>query len=321
MLGGVHLRRILVTGLLPLTAFLIAACGGEATPAPTATSTPLPTRGPTPTMAVAATSTPTSEAPGGSTPAEARYVWEFSTVDDNGIKPNLAIGQAGEPHVAYMLEAMPGFVKHAVLGPSGWDISTVSEGYFYGPLDIKVDEGGAPHIAWHNHDDEDGAYAVLTDGRWEVQGIDHSGHDGWDPTLAIDFEGRPHSVSIDPSQFGSRSSIEYATVDEGAWKVEDVGSGPVPYEFGTGIILDLQGRPQVVWFDEESTALKHAVKDGGKWDISTIDDDGDVGRFPSLVMDQSGQPICYLLRAGNQQRKVYQARTLGRQPVGYPAHR
>ena len=297
-------------GLLSLTVFIIAACGGEATPAPTATSTPLPTRGPTPTITVAATPTPPPEAPGDSSPAEAKYTWEFSTVDDNGIKPTLAIGGGGEPHIAYMLEAMPGFVNHGVLGPSGWDISTVSEGYFYGPLDIKVDEEGAPHVVWHNHDNEDGAYAILVDGRWDVQGIDHPGHDGWDPTLAIDSEGRPHYASIDPSQSG----IEYATVDEGAWKVEEVGSGPVPYEFGTGIILDPQGRPHVVWFDEESAALKHAVKDAGEWDISTIDGDGDVGRFPSLVMDSLGNPaVTYYERVTSSEGHIKYARWDGSQ--------
>ena len=75
-------------------------------------------------------------------------------------------------------------------------------------MDIKVDAQGRPHIAWHNHDEEDQAYAVLLDGGWSVETLPHEGHHGWDNTLAIDSVGLPHTITIDPSQFGSESGIE-----------------------------------------------------------------------------------------------------------------
>ena len=234
-------------------------------------------------------STPTPTPPSRTTAA--RYDWEVSTVDDNGAKPSLAVDSEGAPHIAFILEAMPGFVKHAVLDSDRWNISTVSTGYFYGPLDIQVDEQGVPHISWHNHDRENEAYAALVGGRWEVQDIAHPGHDGWDNNLALDSRGRPHTISIDPSQFGSQSGVEYATFDGESWEVEEVGSGPVAYEFGTGIALDSQDRPHVVWFDDSDKDLKDAVKDGGVWNISTIDSEGDVGRFASLALDKQGNPI------------------------------
>ena len=127
-----------------------------------------------------------------------------------------------------MLEAMPGFVNHAVLTAGAWDISTVATGYFYGPLSIAVDQSGTPHIPWHNHDQEDEAYGVLSDGQWATQIVHHDGHDGWDNSLALDSAGRPHTASIDPSQFGSQSGVEYATFDGSSWSVEEVGSGPSP---------------------------------------------------------------------------------------------
>ena len=190
-----------------------------------------------------------------------------------------------------MLEAMPGFVNHAVLDAGAWDISTVSTGYFYGPLDIRVDDRDMPHIAWHNHDKENEAYALLVEGEWQVHDVDHPGHDGWDNSLALDSQGRPHTVSIDPSQFGSRSGIEYATFDGETWTVEKVGSGPVPYEFGTGVALDSRDRPHLVWFDESQEDLKFATKEDGAWEISIVDSDGDVGRFPTVVLDSQGNPV------------------------------
>ena len=80
------------------------------------------------------------------------FIWEISTVDDNGAKPSLAVNRDGVPHTAFMLEAMLGFVKHALLGDAGWDITTIAEGYFYGPLDIELDWAGDPGISRHNHD-------------------------------------------------------------------------------------------------------------------------------------------------------------------------
>ena len=207
------------------------------------------------------------------------------------------------------MEANPGFVKHAVLDSNGWRISSVSTGYFYGPLDTRVDEQGVPHISWHNHDAEDGAYAVLADGKWEVLNINHPGHDGWDINLAIDSRGRPHTISIDPSQFGSLSGVEYATFDGESWKVDEVGSGPIPYEFGTGIALDSQGRPHAVWFDSSTDDLKYAIKDNGAWNLSTVDSEGDVGLFPSLALDKQGNPvISYYERIGDSEGYIKFAR-------------
>jgi len=297
----VNVKRIWTLGIGSVVGiFLFVACGASAT------STLVPT--PVPTPAPAATAAPGSGQTGVATPSPAAslgdaestqasaetangYVWQVSTVDDNGAKPSLAVDADGVPHIAYLLEDMPGFVKHAVIQGDGWDISTVATGYFYGPLDIEVDRDGAPHISRHNHDEENEAYAVFTDGEWVVHDVDHPGHDGWDNNVALDSQGLPHTISIDPSQFGSDSGVEYASFDGESWSVEEVGSGPTPYEFGTGIALDSQDRPHVVWFDSGDKSLKYAVKEGGSWTISTVDSEGDVGRYPSLALDGQDNPV------------------------------
>ena len=52
-----------------------------------------------------------------------------------------------------MLESMPGFVKNTVRNGDSWDITTVSEGYYYGPLDLVIDQDGVPHVTYHDHQD------------------------------------------------------------------------------------------------------------------------------------------------------------------------
>ena len=286
-----------------------AACVGEAaTVAPTTTPLSTPTQSATPiaTDATDATVPPAKDttAPQPTNPATevsaSGRVWEISTVDTQGAKPSVAIAPDGTPHVAFILEAEPGFLKHAVLADGGWTVSTVATGYFYGPLDLAMDDDGKPHISWHNHDTENEGYAVLKDGEWQISDVAHPGHDGWDNNIAVDSTGTPHTVSIDPSQFGSDSGVEYATLSGGAWRVEEVGSGAVPYEFGTDIAMDSQDKPHLVWFDDSSKDLKYAVRTDGSWTISTVDSDGDVGRFPSLAIDGGDLPsISYFERTGN----------------------
>ena len=317
-----HLRILgisLVVGL-----FTVAACS-SADPTPTTTpanaaapageTIPTPAEAPDPTPAdspdrvPAATATEQTQTDSSLPAAATAYSWEITTVDENGAKPSLAVDADGTPHIAYMLEATPGFVKHAVLDSGAWRTSTISTGYFYGPLDIQVDQQGVPHISYHNHDLENEAYAVLDNGQWVVQDVDHPGHDGWDNNLALDSTGAPHTVSIDPSQFGSSSGVEYATLNGGSWTVEEVGSGAVPYEFGTGIALDSRDRPHLVWFDASDKDLKYAFKDGGRWFISTVDSEGDVGRYPSLVVDKTDNPsISYYERISESEGYIKIAR-------------
>ena len=163
------LKRKWTMGIIATVSVLIlAACGGESTPtSPIAPWADLVS----PTVAAQtriAIPTGVADIPVGSTvtslpPAQetvpvssddsSSFLWEISTVDDNGAKPSLAVNRDGVPHIAFMLEAMPGFVKHALLGDTGWDITTIAEGYFYGPLDIELDRAGDPSIPWHNHDE------------------------------------------------------------------------------------------------------------------------------------------------------------------------
>ena len=197
-------KRNWTIGILSVVAaFIFAACGGSSAPTATPSSTSTFAATSPPTAAAEPTEAPSSESAAGAPATDARFIWEFSNVDDAGAKPSLAVDPQGVPHIAYILEANPGFVKHAILGPDGWDISTVSTGYFYGPLDIKIDQKGVPKISWHNHDTENEAFAQLEDGSWVVHDVKHPGHDGWDNNLALDSQGRPHTILLTPNSSGA----------------------------------------------------------------------------------------------------------------------
>ena len=272
-------------------ALIAVACGGSASPAATAiqpTSTPVATTAPSaPPSPPESTAEPTSPP----TIGTARYTWEVSEVDGDGAKPSIAVDASGTPHIAFMSEDRPDFVKSAILNNGSWELSTVTTGYLYGPLDIELDSDGTPHVVWHNHDNEDGSHARLESGAWVNTDIPSSGHDGWDINVGIDSVGSAHVLSVDPSQFGSQNGLEYATFDGQTWTVETVGTGPLPYEFGNSLAIDSQDRPHIVWFDDQGQDLKYALRDSGGWAISTVDSAGDVGRYPSLALDQNDNPV------------------------------
>ena len=283
-LGGIGI-------IIGVIALLALACGGDDTPSPTAiqpTSSPVATTAPNAATATQESVTGTTTPP--ATGAE-RYFWEVSEVNDTGAKPSIAVDASGKPYIAFMSEDMPGFVNTAVLMGDAWELSTVATGYLYGPLDIALDSDGNQQIVWHNHDNEDGSYAKLENGEWVNTDIPSSGHDGWDINIAVDSSGSPHILSVDPAQFGSQNGLEYATLDGQIWTVETVGTGPLPYEFGNSIAIDSEDRPHIVWFDDQGQDLKYALREAGGWIISTVDSAGDVGRYPSLTLDENDNPV------------------------------
>ncbi len=277
--------------IIGAVALIAVACGGGDDNS--SATTVQPTSAPLATAAPSAPTSPANSASETTSPptAVARYSWEVSEVDRAGAKPSVAVDASGTPHIAFMSEATPGFLKVAVLNGGAWDVSTVTTGYLYGPLDIALDSDGTPQIVWHNHDNEDGSYGRLENGEWVNTDIRSSGHDGWDINVALDSSGSPHVLSVDPAQFGSQNGLEYATLDGETWTVETVGTGPLPYEFGNSIAIDSQDRPHIVWFDDQGKDLKYAIRDSGGWTISIVDSAGDVGRYPSLALDQDGNPV------------------------------
>ena len=171
---------------------------------------------------------------------------------------------------------------------------------------MVIDDDDQVHIAYHDHSTTGGdiTYVTASGVDWSQEVVASRGHDGWDGRIAIGSEGNVHIVSIDPSQFGSNSGIEWATrSSSGEWRVEEIGSGPIPYEFGVAMAFDDDGLLHVVYHDGTETLnttdvgadLLYATMSEGQWQIETVDSTGDVGKFPAMVLDSAGLPhITYL---------------------------
>lgn len=221
--------------------------------------------------------------------------WTSEDVDLD-IKPAIALLPDGTPMIAYMAEDAMGFVRAAVRTAEGFEITTVADGYYYGPLDLAIGEDGAAHIAWHDHqvlgfdpDKSDATDALLRDGTWSVEAAEDPGHDGWDNRITTDADGMAHMSGIDPRAFGGNGLEYYSKNDSGQWAVERVLSGTLEYTFATSIAIDPSGDQHISYYNDAEKNLVLASRDASGWSVSPIDTNGDAGYFSELVIDDSGR--------------------------------
>lgn len=218
----------------------------------------------------------------------------------SGTKPAFDFDAAGRIHVMGMTEAINGEVWYAsapyLEGP--WSPTTIANGYFYGPGDLRVNPAGTAHVVWHNHDTENPDHvAIQSDGRRQRLTIDSPGlHDGWDNSLALDANGGLHQACVFPIAFGATSSLQYGRFDGNQWSFEPMipNSGAFMYGFNTALAVDRRGSVHVAYCQATDwTApgdLKYAVRQSGDWTIATVVSNGIRGRFPSLALDHWDRP-------------------------------
>jgi len=319
-----------LTGVVALAAI---ACSSDDPPAtvaarslsPTSTPQPMATQdaaAPAPTIAaVAATATAAdaTTASASSAPADSDRVdltsdnfnWLVEEVG-RGTKPAIAIAPDGTPNIAFMFESQDGFVKAGARVDGVWNISTVADGYYYGPLDIAVGPDGVAQVAWHDHQANsfqqnlgDIELGIKTADGWTRKTLGDGGHDGWDTRLVIDDNGVVHAAGIDPMEFGG-NGVEYYRVDiNGDVTVEEVGSGPLTYKFAVSVDVDSAGTAYVTYHDQNSNDLILARRDDGSWSLETVDAEGDAGQFAELVIDDSDRiHISYVTQTGSDEAVV-----------------
>ncbi len=238
---------------------------------------------------------------------DASLTWRTEEVGA-GIKPAFAIDDAGVIHVAFLTEEEHGGVFYANNTSGSFEIETIAEGYFYGPVDIAVSADGVPTIAYHDHQDPefkdelgDEVVAALLDGKWELTTVADEGHDGWDNAIVLDAQTNWHTASIDPAQFGSQSGVEYATNAGGSLEVSQVGSGPINYEFGTSIALGPDGAPGITYYNDGEKRLEFAFLGPDGWSVEVVDANGDAGRYSALAYDANGNPHISYFVASNRE--------------------
>lgn len=223
--------------------------------------------------------------------------WQLDDVGF-GVKPSFDFALDGSIHVMGMTEVFEGIAWHAVANsPAGpWDPRVVSVGYFYGPGDIRVDENGSAHIAFHDHDAQNAKHVEVSP-NFVVQtrvADTFNTHDGWDNSLAFNSAGQLFQASVHPSSFGAIHSLVISRLENDTWISETITeSDSFMYGFNTSIAFDQNDDPHVLYTAAQDWTeigdLRHAFRQNGAWQVETVATDGIRGRFPTLAFDRSNR--------------------------------
>jgi hypothetical protein len=125
---------------------------------------------------------------------------------------------------------------------------------------------------------------------WRVETVDSEGDVGYDSSLAIDAQGRPHVSYYDATS----ANLKYAFRDGFAWQVKVVDStGAVGSS--SSLALDTAGHPHISYNSDRG--LRYAWFNGTIWQVETVGYDEHSGHGTSLALDSEGKPhISYFFR-------------------------
>jgi hypothetical protein len=235
--------------------------------------------------------------------------WQRTTVDANGqvgFNTSIALDPQGKPHIVYQNGGTKNCVMYASYISDGyWTIEEVKESKVTSvlmpcdrddagfPIPLAIDASGVPHISWVTvtATGRDFAYATKpTNGDWEITIIDDTDQVGYNASIALDGQGNPHISYIEG---GDVKELRYVRkMGNGPWQVDPITAAEPANEcyYPTSIGIDARGTIHISYFNANYN-LGHLVKPAsGGWTYEVADDQGDVGRYCSLVLDAQGKP-------------------------------
>lgn len=208
---------------------------------------------------------------------------------------SIAVDADGRPHISYY-DSENDRIRYAHKNQNGWIRRTVvAPVASVNNTEIALDSSGTPWVFYDN------AYAdIIKCAQWNgTQWVIENAGSGFSPW------GHParFSVAIDDTDTIHLSYIRYNATDlvyryrDGSgWQEEIVDNYMIRGDY-TSIVIDNQGNPHIAYTtdtennDRYNVNLKYAVKNGGNWQKSIIDDDGEVGDFVTLSLTQNGRPV------------------------------
>lgn len=204
------------------------------------------------------------------------------------------------------------FVFGSGAGAYGWFIQTVDYATQAGGdlnelgYDTSLDfgPGDVPHISYFDEGTDDLKYATWEQyadgsGHWLIQKVDTKGKVGKD--TSIDVSGNVYISYYDESNKDLKFAWKAAGAATWQYEVADNGGGSSSYDKydvgeETSMRIGSDGKARVSYYSDAYDDLKYAVRVGtggncgnNKWQCTTIDAGGQVGRYTSLVLDSANK--------------------------------
>lgn len=234
--------------------------------------------------------------------------WTFDTVDGTeGVMAHvdnlysmatfngaIAVDHCGVPHLFYTVNhfhptsTKPSWAIHAQKVNGQWIRDTVEarpqgQSSISFDVDMVIGSDNEPRVVYIHGEDEP-MFGVRVGGKWKIEPVGGVGPPRylWN-SLTLDSRNIPHIL------LGKFTGIEYATVEEGMWKVRPnfihVG--------GIGdIVTDRENRPHIIFGSDFSPIFRHAVLETSGWKTSPLESiakgDGGGGKRGRIKRDAEG---------------------------------
>ena len=238
--------------------------------------------------------------------------WETEIVDsdgDVGEESGIAVDIFGNPHISSNHGASTNILVYATKSVGSWTILNFEQpqNYHVTSTSIDLDNYGYPHIAYNiqeNSDDIDLVdymvrYTYSVGSAWHVENIAPRGQDVF---MAIDSAGNTHvSFRVEDQNAGNDVyRLTYAKRVSGAWTITTVDS-TTDVGGDTGIAVDYNNNPHIVYRDYGNGAVRYAHYDGTSWNNQVVNAGGGANEGTKIAVDSSGNPhIVYAIDATEQ---------------------
>jgi hypothetical protein len=192
--------------------------------------------------------------------------WEIETIDEGeqvGWHVSIALGPAGDPHVAYR---RPGALVYARLAGDSWPQDEVFDEQLPQQLELAIDGAGAAHLAFTAADGRV-RYAVRETDSWTVE-VAYDERDTFYVSLAAG-PGGTHVIHAEGSGVPPLSLRHSKRVDTG-WETVLLDQGPGTLNWSPSVTMDARGHLHAA-FGVGEPALRYARFTGLGWLRQEID--------------------------------------------------
>jgi hypothetical protein len=211
---------------------------------------------------------------------------------------SLQLDAKGNAHISYYRELYADrryalYLKYARFDGETWYVETVDRRFHSGKFNsIALDASGNAQIAYSQVEAGDLRYAVWDGSHWKFGIADsrrvHNSYVGIGNSIALDSDGNMCIAYFDTT----KRTVKYAWQKAGTWQSEVVDQllGEWAFNDRLSMKLDRNNRAHIAYYDHGLGAAKYAMRDENGWHIEVVENQGHVGGYSSLALDQADEP-------------------------------
>lgn len=175
----------------------------------------------------------------------------------------------------------------------GWNETTLG---LQLPASLGMDSGGRAHLAHYDSRYRDLKYALRGD-EWETA------------TVVPQMSSRAYFGAAQDGDGAPLFSVDWGEIQQVQWQNNGWSSTPVTSTTTGGgdhssLAYDVEGFGHIAFYQEAGGDLIYGRRAAGQWSFETVDSQGDVGRYPKMLVRSNLNPVIVYWDATNFRLKV-----------------